>query len=150
MDNKKLKVYLDNCCYNRPYDNQEFIVIRHEAEAKILIQNHIKNKDINLVSSYVLVYENNRNTFEAKKKVIEEFFIDNSSVYVSNNRKDDVENIALSIEKTGIKHLDALHMACAIIANCDYFITTDKRVLKYKNSDLKVINPRDFIVLIGG
>ena len=150
MDNNKLKVYLDNCCYNRPYDNQEFLVIRHEAEAKILIQNHIKNKDIYLVSSYILVYENNRNTFESKKKAIEEFFIDNSSVYVSNNKSGEVENIALTIEKTGIKHLDALHMACAIIANCDYFITTDKRILKYKNSDLKVINPRDFIVLMGG
>ena len=150
MESQKLKIYLDNCCYNRPYDNQEFIAIRHEAEAKIYIQKLVINNEIDLVSSYILVYENNRNNLESKKNAIEKFFVDYSSVYVSNNKKDEVEKIALLYEKAGIKHLDALHMACATIADCDYFITTDKRILKYNGDDLKVINPKDFISLVGG
>ena len=41
--------------------------------------------------------------------------------------------------------MDASHLACAIISGCDYFITTDKRLLKYKTDEIKVINPVDFI-----
>jgi predicted nucleic acid-binding protein len=34
--------------------------------------------------------------------------------------------------KTGIKAFDAAHIACAILTDCDFFISTDKRLLKYK------------------
>jgi hypothetical protein len=30
-----LKIYLDNCCYNRPFDNQLQMKIRLETEAKL-------------------------------------------------------------------------------------------------------------------
>ena len=30
----KTRIYLDNCCFNRPYDDLESITIRFEAEAK--------------------------------------------------------------------------------------------------------------------
>jgi hypothetical protein len=35
---KKYKIYLDNCCYNRPFDNQEQRDIFDETMAKIYIQ----------------------------------------------------------------------------------------------------------------
>ncbi len=50
---------------------------------------------------------------------------------------------------TGVKHADACHVACAIIANCDYFLTTDKRLLKYKSSEIEILNPIDFIKVLG-
>ena len=31
----KAKVYLDNCCFNRPYDNQGNLLIHLETEAKL-------------------------------------------------------------------------------------------------------------------
>jgi predicted nucleic acid-binding protein len=46
---------------------------------------------------------------------------------------------------TGIKHKDAIHLATAIIAEADYFISTDKRVLKYKSEKIRTINPIEFI-----
>ena len=52
-----MKVYLDNCCYNRPYDNQSFIKISLEAQSKLFIQNLIKNRKLELVTSYMLMYE---------------------------------------------------------------------------------------------
>ena len=55
-----------------------------------------------------------------------------------------VTEIAVTIERTGVKHKDACHVACAIIAECDYFISTDDRLLKYV-SDIKVVNPIEFI-----
>jgi len=47
--------------------------------------------------------------------------------------------------QTGIKIKDATHLACAIFAKCDYFITTDKRVINYKTDKIKVINPIEFV-----
>ena len=46
---------------------------------------------------------------------------------------------------TGIKYKDACHVASAMIAGCEYLITTDKRLLKYKSEKLKIINPVQFV-----
>ena len=43
-----MKVYLDNCCYNRPYDDQSQLRISLETQAKLQIQSMIRNKDIEL------------------------------------------------------------------------------------------------------
>jgi predicted nucleic acid-binding protein len=47
--------------------------------------------------------------------------------------------------ESDIKKKDATHLACSIIAECDYFITTDKRVLNYKTDKIKIINPITFM-----
>jgi len=60
-----------------------------------------------------------------------------------------IELLADEIIKTGIKKKDATHLACSIIANCDYFITTDKRVLKYVTDRIKIINPINFVEMWG-
>ena len=31
-------IYLDNCCYNRPYDDQSYMRINLETQAKLHIQ----------------------------------------------------------------------------------------------------------------
>ena len=49
------------------------------------------------------------------------------------------------IISTGVKFYDAYHVACAIYAGCDYFLSTDKRLLKYQTDKICVINPIDFI-----
>ena len=48
---------------------------------------------------------------------------------------------------TGVKYKDAVHVAYAVYANCIYFITTDTRLLKYKSSVIKLINPINFTQL---
>jgi predicted nucleic acid-binding protein len=44
-----------------------------------------------------------------------------------------------------IKVKDALHIACAVYAKCQYFITTDKRLLNFKSDDILIVNPIEFI-----
>ena len=61
------------------------------------------------------------------------------------NWNEDIEDLAIEIEKTGVKPFDALHIACAIMANCDYLITVDKRMLKYKNGKIVILNPMQFV-----
>jgi len=47
--------------------------------------------------------------------------------------------------KYGIKNNDALHIACAIKRNCEYFITTDDKLLNKKVHGIRIINPIDFV-----
>ena len=56
-----------------------------------------------------------------------------------------VEQKADDIKKTGIKHKDACHVASAIIAGADYFLSTDHRLLKYKTDKIKMMNPTEFV-----
>ena len=37
-----MRVYLDNCCYNRPFDEQTQLKVRLETEAKMEIQTLVK------------------------------------------------------------------------------------------------------------
>jgi len=47
--------------------------------------------------------------------------------------------------QTGIEYKDAVHLACSMFAECDYFITTDKRVLNYKTDKIKLANTIEFV-----
>ena len=150
MSKKLLRLYLDNCCYNRPYDDQSQIRISLEAQAEIFIQDAIKAGRIELAASHVLLYENSRNPHENRRQAIYEFIKQNTSVFVDVDRLNETATIARKIMSTGIKDVDAAHIACAIQAGCDYFLTTDSRVLKYRDEQIKVINPIDFIKILGG
>ena len=37
-----MRVYLDNCCYNRPYDDQTQLRISLESQAKLYVQELLK------------------------------------------------------------------------------------------------------------
>ena len=44
-----------------------------------------------------------------------------------------------------IKRKDALHVACAIAAKCQYFLTTDKGLLNKNFDEITIMNPLDFV-----
>ena len=139
----KVSVYLDNCCYNRPYDDQTQIKISLETQAKLHIQKLIVEKRLNLVYSYISVYENSKNPNIARQLSISDFF-NHASVFVDVSKSDKVAEIATDIMKTGVKKMDALHVASAIIGKADYFLTTDIRLLKYSTDKIQIMNPIDF------
>jgi len=60
-----MRLYLDNCCFNRPFDDQSKIKIKLEAEAKLFIQEHIKAGLFELAWSYILDHENLSNPFHS-------------------------------------------------------------------------------------
>ena len=68
-----MKVYLDNCAFNRPFDDQSHIRIRLETEAKLYIQDNIKNNKLKLIWSYILDIENDHNPFKEKRMAIEKW-----------------------------------------------------------------------------
>lgn len=141
-----LRIYLDNCCYNRPYDEQTQERIVEESQAKLKIQTAIRNGDVELATSYMTEYENSKNPHNMRKEHILSFQNQFSTVYVSASV--DNNEMQKKIESTGVKPKDACHVACAIMADCDFFLTTDDRLLKYKTDDIRLLNPIDFVKLL--
>lgn len=140
----KISVYLDNCCFNRPYDDQSQMKVSLEAQAKMYVQRLIVEKQCDFVYSYMSVYENSKNPYENRKKAIADFF-ENATCYVSDEHKDEILKMVNEIIKTGIKTEDATHVACAIFGKAKIFLTTDKRLLKFKTNKISLMSPVDFV-----
>ena len=63
--------------------------------------------------------------------------------YVGIDKLDSLQPLIRGIMAAGIKSADATHIACAISAGCDYLITTDDRMLKYKDERIRIIAPTE-------
>ncbi|MBW1927507.1 MAG: PIN domain-containing protein [Deltaproteobacteria bacterium] len=139
-----MRLYLDNCCFNRPFDDQSQIKIRLETEAKLKIQEEIISGTFQLIWSYILDYENNRNPYQERKLRIKKW---------KRYAIEDVEENPVVIEtakilnKKGFHKIDSLHIACAIISKSEYFLTTDDQILKRARllNDIKINDPIGFI-----
>ncbi|MCL2086522.1 MAG: hypothetical protein FWH05_02870 [Oscillospiraceae bacterium] len=140
-----MKIYMDNCCYGRPFDDQTQIKVRLEATAKMYIQSLVRFKSLVLYSSFMLSHEIDKCPVKETKDYISQFVKEFSSFHVSEGKNSEVALLADEIMKTGVKYKDAIHLACSMIAGCDYMITTDKRVLKYKTDRIKIVNPIEFV-----
>jgi len=140
----KIKIYLDNCAYNRPFDNKEQLIVQLEAEAKLNIQENIRKGVYELVWSYMNEYENNDNPYFDKKDSIGVW--EHIATYICPPGIEILEK-GKQIQQSNIKPKDSLNLACAIRSDCQYFITTDKTLLKKAGliSEIAIMNPIDFI-----
>ena len=141
-----MRVYLDNCCYNRPFDDQSQPVIHIETQAKLEIQEQIRKGKLELATSYILEAENVANPFAQKRADIQAFINQYTHVFVSRKQDETVRRMATDIMARGIHLMDACHIACAVLAECDVFLSTDKRVLKYQTEAIRMMNPAVFFV----
>ena len=137
-----MKVYLDNCCFNRPFDDQSSLVIHLETEAKLHIQELVRQGELELIWSFVLDYENGANPFEEVRNRISEWQILAS---VDCDLLDEIADKASELMKIGLRQMDASHIACAIHLGADYFLTTDKKIINKNITEIEIINPIDFI-----
>jgi len=128
-------VYLDNCCFNRPYDDQSQTRIEIETKAKLFIQRLIVQGNIGLVWSYMMDFENGNNLYIEKRNSIAAWK-DLAVAYVDEH--EDIIQSAEKIAATGVKESDSLHVAAAIAGGCGYFITTDDRI-QWNSSRIGVI-----------
>lgn len=117
-----------------------------ETQSKLHIQTLIKDRKLKLVTSYMLRYECGNNPFEMRRNAIFDFIDKNTYAYVGIERQMTIEEKAAEIMKTGIKYKDACHVASAIYAECEYFISTDVRLLKYKSNEIKLVTPIEFVI----
>jgi len=137
-----MKVYLDCCAYNRPFDDQRDIIIHIETEAKLVIQQMVKDNQLLLIWSDVLDYENSDNPFAERREKIAEWELLASQKVEMDNK---VFEKAAEFMKYGLKPKDAAHIACAVSANADYFITVDKKILNRHIEGITLIDPIEFL-----
>ncbi len=138
-----MKIYLDNCCYNRPFDDQTQIKIHLEAQAKLYIQAKIKEGVYDLVWSYILDYENGKNPYEEKRLAIAPWKTIATSCIAEET--EDILLFAESLALKGIKSYDALHISCAVAAHCEYYLTTDKKLLNTPIPEIRIVSPIAFL-----
>jgi predicted nucleic acid-binding protein len=120
-------IYLDLCCFNRPWDDQSFSRVRLETEAKLLLQDRVRGGSTGLVWSYILTHENEFNPHRERRETIAAWqLLAISTVHASEG----VVAIEQQLDADGATAFDALHVACAIHAGAALFVTTDDRLLR--------------------
>ena len=139
-----MKIYLDNCCFNRPFDDQSQLRIRLESEAKLQIQEDIRSGLHKLIWSYILDYENSKNPFLERQEQIAKWRMFSEEDIEEN---EEIVQVSAMINQQGIKKIDSLHIACAIKAGAIYFLTTDDGVLKKSElvQNIQITDPIGFI-----
>lgn len=137
-----MRLYLDNCSFNRPFDDQSKLKIRMETEAKLHIQQGIIDGRYELVWSYILEFENNQNKFDDKRNAIYGWK-QIAKVYCLENK--DIVEYAEKLTLRNIRPKDALHISCAIFSQSGYLITVDRHLYKLQLQDIKIVNPITFI-----
>lgn len=138
-------IYLDNCCYNRPFDDQMQERIHLESEVILTVLKMGQMKKVIIAGSEILELEMNQMQDENKKrKVLDLYQVVNRRILYTESIKKRSAYI-MSISK--IRTFDSLHIAAAEEADADILLTTDDKFEKMAaNLSLKtrVINPLRF------
>lgn len=142
-----MKVYLDACCLNRPFDEQNQERIRLESEAIIAILNHCLRGEWQWIGSEILEIEiENTPDIEKRRYVWELLQHIHETVLIQAKETDR----AKELENLGFKPFDAMHIACAESGKADIFLSTDDRLLKLASRiqsklNIIVVNPLKWI-----
>ncbi len=142
-----MRIYLDVCCLNRPFDDQTQDRIHLKAEAILTILKFVEHGQWFLLNSDGIFYEINKIPDPERKSKIQ-LIISKACEYIRTN--DRILARAEQIQKLSIKSYDALHIASAESGKADIFLTTDDLLLNKmrKHVDkikLTVRNPLDWI-----
>ena len=126
------------------FDDQSQLRIKLESEAKLKIQEEIRAGRLQLVWSYIIDYENSKNPFAERKKQI---VVWKKYAIVDIQENTEIIEKANSLSRKGMRKMDSLHIACAIYSQCDYFLTTDDKVLKKPDiiEEINIVDPFGFI-----
>jgi predicted nucleic acid-binding protein len=141
---KTVRLYLDNCCYHRPFDDLTQERIAREADAVNLILSLSKKGTFNIVSSIFVDMEMNRTPSAVKRRKFLEIY--RYDEYYKLDRE--IENAARLFQSYGLKLFDSLHLAVAETKQVDFLLTTDDDFIKQSTQfehKTKVINPYNFI-----
>jgi predicted nucleic acid-binding protein len=138
-----MKIYLDTCCLNRPFDDQRQARIRLESEAVTLILEKLHQHEWEWVGSDILFYELEQITdVERRERTLLLAKQCQQIIEMTGHILDRAEDL----ESSGYDGYDALHLASAEQAQVDVFLTTDDQLQKLadrKNKPLSfaVSNP---------
>lgn len=143
---RKLKLYLDTCCFNRPFDDLTNDKVRLESEAILTIIDRCESNKWDIIKSDILYDEilEMPNIIKRQKVLL---LYSSASDYIKLN--DNIVIRAKELMKYNIKPYDSLHLASAEYGNADVFLTTDKKLInlsKKSNINVRVENPNIWLM----
>ena len=138
-----MRVYLDNCCYNRPFDDQAQVKVLLETIAKLDIQQRMRTGGLEYAWSSVLDFEIMKSRFYDRARQILPWA---KGAAVKVLVDETIRQRAKDFEANGVKPMDALHVACAEAARCDWFFTVDQGILNKARplTSMRIANPIEF------
>ena len=140
-----MKIYLDNCCYNRPFDDQTQERIHLESEAILAILQQGQSGKYKIVGSDVLELEMERMHDIVKKQHVKDLYkVSDIRIFYTKEIKERSEEI---MNQSKIKTFDSLHIAMAEAAKADVMLTTDdklERMAQKLELKVRVMNPLKF------
>jgi len=147
MKKTRTKLYLDLCCLNRPFDNQEQERVRLEAEAIKAILLRIGTGEWSWTGSEVLMFEIGQIPNLDLKLDVALMTNDVSETIMAGELE---ESRAKELRVLGFKDVDALHLACAEKGGVDVFLTVDDAILRIAARNdrilkVKVRNPLNWL-----
>jgi hypothetical protein len=121
------RIYLDLCCWNRPFDDFSQERIRLEAEAVLLIYEKFRLGIWVLLSSDIVESELHQTPdLQRVDLIVTALEIAQTKAKLN----DTIKKRAANLVRLGFKPFDAAHIASAEAANADVFLTTDDRLIR--------------------
>lgn len=147
LKQEKIRVYLDVCCLNRPFDDQSQPRIRLESEATLIILAQCEQGQREWVGSKVLTWEVDKTPDPERRQRVQLLA---SGVHHTVSIGQSEIARARHIREWGIAAVDALHLACAESGGVDVFLTTDDRLLRKAKTyaeqlHVRVENPLEWL-----
>jgi predicted nucleic acid-binding protein len=124
---KQYQVYLDVCCLNRPFDDQEQERVRFEGEAVLSIIERVRAGSWQLIGSEAIELELQRLSNVEKLDQIQEL-TNLATIIVTIDESINLRSQVL--ESWGFGLYDSFHIACAEALRADVLLTTDDRLLR--------------------
>jgi len=142
-----MRVYLDCCSLQRPFDDRSQPRIAVEAEAVLVILALCESHHVRLISSECLLFEVGRIPDQTRREdALTILKLAKEAVELTT----EVEALARKLMASGLKTLDALHLASASTAKADYFCTCDDRFLRKAKTlnglDTRVVLPTELVM----
>ena len=141
-------IYLDVCCWNRPFDDQSQNRVRLEAEAVLSILELAEEGKLEVAGSHIIDDELSQMPDDERREKVE-LLLTLAASHISLTPA--IERRAMELHEWNIAALDALHLASAEGARADFFLTTDDALLRkarHHQSELKIKieNPANWLI----
>jgi predicted nucleic acid-binding protein len=132
-------VYLDLCCFNRPFDDQSQPRVHLEAEAVLAIVQRVTAGSWGLVGSGVLKAEARANPDANRRKQVLDLMEATTWELAVDLA---VVERARDIQRLGFGQYDSLHLACAERAGVDVLLTTDDVLMRLAKRQVQGLQVR--------
>lgn len=122
-----MRIYLDSCCLNRPFDDQTQPRIEMETGVLELLLEKIAQGRHSLCASPALVAENEQNPNQDRKEEVRDI-LNSAKQWVGDAPEIDART--QDLWALGFRPFDAFHVASAEAGGCDRLVTCDDQFMK--------------------